>query len=74
MSTANTRPTAAGNWKTNEEPELGSEESVPLDGTDPIGEKMIDELGRERASSKEPSKEDDGPADGEPMPEQFPAS
>ncbi len=31
----------------NEEPELGAEESIPLDGKDPVGEQMMKELGRD---------------------------
>jgi hypothetical protein len=31
-----------------DEPELSSEESVPSDGKDEVGEKMMEELGRER--------------------------
>ena len=30
----------------NEEPELGAEESIPLDGKDPVGEQMMEELGQ----------------------------
>jgi len=35
---------------TNEEPELAFEESIPLDGNDPVGENMIEELGRGKES------------------------
>ncbi|VTU35910.1 hypothetical protein H4CHR_03779 [Variovorax sp. PBS-H4] len=53
----------------NEEPEIGFEESVPLDGPDPVGEKMIEDLGRGKRAEQEP------PAPpSEPMPKQFPAS
>ncbi|MDM0110404.1 hypothetical protein QTH97_36350 [Variovorax sp. J22R24] len=31
----------------NEEPELGADESIPLDGKDPKGEEMMKELGRD---------------------------
>jgi hypothetical protein len=53
----------------NEEPEIGFEESIPLDGPDPVGEKMIEELGGREPVQKEPSS-----SPPEPMPEQFPAS
>jgi len=36
-----------------EEPEITQEESVPSDGKDPVGEKMMDELGRERGRASE---------------------
>lgn len=54
----------------NDEPELGADESVPLDGKDPVGEKMIEELGRERRKDKA----DDRDADPGPLPEQLPVS
>ena len=61
--------------KTNEEPELGAEESVPLDGTDPVGEKMMEDLGRERkegrAAAGGASAAEDDPG---PLPEQLPVS
>lgn len=54
----------------NEEPEIGFEESIPLDGEDPVGEKMIDELDQNK-----PAREQTPPAPAaEPMPRQFPAS
>ena len=31
-----------------EEPEITQEDSVPSDGKDPVGEKMMEQLGRER--------------------------
>jgi hypothetical protein len=66
----------------NEEPELGNEESVPLDGKDPVGEKMMDDLGRERASeegngggAKQPAAPGAGREDDPgPLPEQLPVS
>lgn len=51
-----------------EEPEIGFEESIPLDGPDPVGEKMIEELGGREPAQKEPSPPP------EPMPEQLPVS
>lgn len=36
----------------NEEPELTQEESVPSDGKDEVGEKMMEELGRDLAQQK----------------------
>ena len=63
MTTDTTRTTP------NEEPEIAFEESIPLDGPDPVGEKMIEDLGRGKRAEKEPPSP---PAD--PMPEQFPAS
>ncbi|MDM0073241.1 hypothetical protein QTH90_02540 [Variovorax sp. J2P1-59] len=53
---------------TNEEPEIGFEESIPSDGKDEVGEKMIEDLGRDRA------KDDPATRSAEPMPQQFPAS
>ena len=35
-----------------EEPELTQEESVPLDGKDEVGERLMDELGQERRSDE----------------------
>ena len=45
---------------TNEEPELTQEESVPTDGKDRQGERMMEELGRDKpgpplAPDREPS-------------------
>lgn len=54
----------------NEEPELGADESVPLDGKDPVGEEMMKDLGREKA--KRLDKGHGG--DPGPLPEQFPVS
>jgi hypothetical protein len=56
----------------NEEPELGAEESIPLDGKDPVGEQMMEELGRDSRESakKGTSGEDDQGS----LPEHFPAS
>ena len=36
----------------NEEPEITQEESVPLDGKDEVGEKMMEELGREKSKDE----------------------
>ncbi|RZL90772.1 MAG: hypothetical protein EOP82_14660 [Variovorax sp.] len=52
----------------NEEPELAFEESIPLDGNDPEGEKMIEDLGQDKPREAPP----EPPA--EPLPDQFPAS
>ena len=76
MKTPTTRPPPLDPYEVNEEPELASEESVPLDGPDPEGERMIQELGQEkrrRQAEQDPQRPAD-PADGEPLPEQFPAS
>jgi hypothetical protein len=54
----------------NEEPELGAEESIPLDGTDPVGEEMMKDLGRDKRTH-EGSKGEDDPG---PLPEQLPVS
>ena len=58
---------------TNEEPELGAEESIPLDGRDPDGEEMMRSLGREMRKREEGERgaAEDDPG---PLPEQFPAS
>lgn len=54
----------------NEEPELGADESIPLDGTDPVGEEMMKDLGRsKRADEGAKGEEDPGP-----LPEQLPVS
>jgi len=42
----------------NAEPEITQEESVPSDGTDKVGEEMMEELGRER---RKDAKEKAGP-------------
>lgn len=54
----------------NEEPELGADESIPLDGTDPVGEEMMKDLGRSKSANARAKGEDD-PG---PLPEQFPVS
>ena len=44
-------PTPPGNppdGPSNEEPELTQEESIPSDGRDEVGEKMMEDLGREK--------------------------
>jgi hypothetical protein len=53
----------------NEEPELGADESVPLDGKDPVGEEMMKDLGRDMKKNRQEDESDPGP-----LPEQFPAS
>ncbi|MDL9997895.1 hypothetical protein QTI24_04720 [Variovorax sp. J22P240] len=53
----------------NEEPEIAFEESIPSDGKDEVGEKMMEDLGRDKAKNEAPPS-----APVEPMPEQFPAS
>ncbi|MDM0019048.1 hypothetical protein [Variovorax saccharolyticus] len=52
----------------NEEPELGAEESIPLDGKDPEGEEMMKDLGRDETKKAGAEEKPD------PLPEQFPAS
>lgn len=42
---------AGGAYK--DEPEVTQEESVPLDGKDPVGEKMMEKLGAERRQQQE---------------------
>ncbi|MBT2325038.1 hypothetical protein J7E62_22145 [Variovorax paradoxus] len=69
MSNDPTRPASPRRPTTNEEPELAFEESIPSDGKDPEGEKMIDELGKEKPKPK-PEKEPPP----EPLPEQLPVS
>jgi len=49
-------PTPPPARKVNEEPEPTAEESVPLDGKDPVGEKMMEDLGRERRDSDAPGR------------------
>jgi len=36
----------------NEEPEITQEESIPSDGKDEVGEKMMEELGREKSKDE----------------------
>lgn len=81
---ASSRP-AARKHPGNDEPEIGFEESVPSDGKDPLGEKMIEDLGRVRPEAtpkgraapgaapkkKEKGGENDGPPE-EPPPEPMP--
>ena len=66
--TATTSSASPRRPQTNEEPDIGFEESIPSDGDDPIGEKMIDDLAQPRPDKapKEPPPE--------PMPEQLPVS
>lgn len=45
-----------------EEPEVTQEESIPSDGRDEVGEKMMEDLGRERAKHKQENNEPDKPA------------
>lgn len=40
----------------NEEPEIVQEESVPSDGKDPKGEKMMEELGRHKPQPPAPAR------------------
>ena len=60
-------------FATNEEPELGAEESIPLDGKDPDGEEMMKSLGREM-KKRERGGRAEAEDDPGPLPEQFPAS
>lgn len=66
--TDTTRPASPRKPTSNEEPEIGFEESIPSDGEDSVGEKMIEELGqaKPRQVPREPPPE--------PMPEQLPVS
>jgi hypothetical protein len=66
-----TRPASPRRQSSNEEPEIAFEESIPSDGDDPVGAKMIDELGQTRPDKPEQAPEDPPP---EPMPEQLPVS
>jgi hypothetical protein len=72
MSTANTYSPLSQSTAINEEPEIAFEESVPSDGPDPEGERMIEELGQLIGREKERRK--DSLANGEPLPRQFPVS
>jgi len=45
-------PTPAGNppdGPSKDEPEITQEESIPSDGRDEVGEKMMEDLGRDKA-------------------------
>ena len=70
MSSDTTRTASPRAPDSNDEPEIAFEESVPLDGKDPVGEKMIEELGQTHPDRTEPKKEPPP----EPMPEQLPVS
>lgn len=67
---------------TSEEPEIAQEESIPSDGKDEVGEKMMENLGRDRGGpgaegpAPPPVEPPDVPPEppAEPMPEQFPVS
>ncbi len=66
------RPASPRRPASNEEPQITNEESVPSDGKDPEGVKMIDELGKSDAGKK---LDKVPPAAGaEPMPKQMPVS
>jgi len=68
--TDTTRADSPNRQAVNEEPEIAFEESIPSDGKDEVGEKMMEDLGRDKASKEDsPS-----PPAEPPMPEQFPAS
>jgi hypothetical protein len=70
MSNDATQPASSRHPTLDEEPEIGFEESIPSDGKDPVGEKMIDELDQAKPNRTEPKKEPPP----EPMPEQLPVS
>lgn len=58
-------PTPPGNppdGPVKEEPEITQEESIPSDGPDELGEKMMEDLGRERRKREEERKGPDKPA------------
>jgi hypothetical protein len=61
MRTRSPLPPLSRAGDVNEEPEIGFEESVPLDGPDPEGERMIEELGRERGRRNEDQRPPAGP-------------
>lgn len=44
---------AAPSPRYKDEPEVTQEESVPLDGKDPVGEEMMEKLGAERRQQQE---------------------
>lgn len=75
MSNDTTRPASPRRPVTNEEPELAFEESIPSDGKDPVGEKMIDELDQAKPDETNPDRtEPKKEPPPEPMPEQLPVS
>lgn len=45
---SSTSPTPAPQGQTNEEPEIRQEEAVPSDGRDRKGEKLMEELGKDK--------------------------
>jgi len=70
--TENTQSAPPQKHPSNEEPEIGFEESIPSDGKDPVGEAMIDNLGKDTPAHK-PDKLPPAPPAG-PLPEQLPVS
>lgn len=66
-----TRPATPRRSMSNEEPEIGFEASIPSDGDDPVGQKMIDDLGQGKPEKDEKAPEEPPP---EPMPAQLPVS
>ena len=52
QSTSNTTPGTRTKPGDNEEPEITQEESIPSDGKDEVGEKMMEELGREKSKDE----------------------
>ncbi|VWX63636.1 conserved hypothetical protein [Burkholderiales bacterium 8X] len=53
MPDSNQQPAPPAKRPGNEEPQITNEDSVPLDGKDPVGEKMMDELGKDRRRNDE---------------------
>jgi hypothetical protein len=49
------RPAQTQAGESQEEPEITQEESVPSDGRDLVGDRMIEDLGRQRRTGTEPS-------------------
>ncbi|VTU30140.1 hypothetical protein [Variovorax sp. PBL-E5] len=72
--TDHTPAAAPQKHSTNEEPEIGFEESIPSDGKDPVGEAMIDSLGKDKPENSDKAEKVPPSPPAEPLPEQLPVS
>jgi hypothetical protein len=71
--TENTQPAPPPKkHRSNEEPDIGFEESIPSDGKDPVGEAMIDSLDKDEPAHQPDKLPPARPAG--PFPEQLPVS
>ncbi len=68
MTAQTPSPASPARPESKDEPEIAFEESIPSDGRDVVGEKMIEDLGKDKPRKDSPA------SPGEPMPEQLPVS